>query len=299
MTLTTDSWTITPITGSFGVELVGARVTDILDAATLSALLEKHLFVVLRKQFLTHAEQVDLARALGEPTPAHPVVPGHPDHPEILELDAAKGGKNAAWHTDVTFSLTPPAASILVADELPAVGGDTLWCDLRSAYERLAPPLQTAVSEMRAVHKISPLAYWGEPYDSALSRADARQLLDDAANVPPVIHPVVRIHPVTGRPSLFVNPGFTSHILDMSRIESDALLGLLYAHSTRPELLVRHRWNEGDVVIWDNRSTMHYAIDDYSGSERRMRRVTLAGSRPSGPNGIESELVTDPFTAVR
>jgi taurine dioxygenase len=104
---------------------------------------------------------------------------------------------------------------------------------------------------------------------------------------------------VTGRPSLFVNPGFTSHILDMSRIESDALLGLLYAHSTRPELLVRHRWNEGDVVIWDNRSTMHYAIDDYSGSERRMRRVTLAGSRPSGPNGIESELVTDPFTAVR
>lgn len=226
-------------------------------------------------------------------------MPGHPDHPEILVLDGAQGGRNARWHTDVTFMPAPPAASVLVGDVMPAFGGDTMWADTRTAYERLSPAVQAAIDTLEAVHRISPLAYWGEPFDTALGRDDAQRLFDDAAKVPPVIHPVVRVHPVTGRKNLFVNPGFTTHIVGMSRIESDGLLRLLYEHATQPELVLRHRWRAGDVVIWDNRATMHYAVDDYGAAQRCMRRVTIRGTTPVGPSGAESRLVTDPLVSVR
>ena len=299
MTDTIATWTITPITGVFGAELCGAHARDGIDSAWLSSLLEDHRLLVLRGQHLTHAEQVALARALGEPTPAHPVIPGHPDFPEILVLDGANGGRNARWHTDVTFMPTPPTASVLVADTTPLSGGDTMFADTRTAYERLAAPVRKMVDELEAVHRISPLAYWGEPFDSALNRADAQKLFDDSASVPPVIHPVVRIHPTTGRPNLFVNPGFTSHIVGMSRIESDGLLRMLYEHMTQPEFVLRHRWRDGDVVMWDNRTTMHYAVDDYGTTERRVRRVTIRGPRPVGPTGVESRIVDDPLIAIR
>jgi taurine dioxygenase len=227
------------------------------------------------------------------------VVPGHPDHPEILELDGAKGGKNARWHTDVTFVATPPAASVLVADVTPAWGGDTMWANLRGAHDALSAELRTLVDSLAAVHRISPRAYWGEPFDTALTRDDAQKLFDDATKVPPVVHPLVRVHPSTKRPALFVNPGFTTHIVGLSRIESDHLLALLHAHTTQPELTLRHRWRPGDVVLWDNRATMHYAIDDYGSAERRMRRVTIRGEAPVGPTGLVSHVVTDPLLAVR
>ena len=290
---------LTPITGTFGAELSGERVADGIDGAWLSRQLVDHRLLVLRDQHLTHAQQVQLARALGEPTPAHPGVPGHPERPEILVLDGAQGGRNARWHTDVTFMPAPPAASVLVGDVMPAFGGDTMWADTRTAYERLSPAVQAAIDTLEAVHRISPLAYWGEPFDTALGRDDAQRLFDDAAKVPPVIHPVVRVHPVTGRKNLFVNPGFTTHIVGMSRIESDGLLRLLYEHATQPELVLRHRWRAGDVVIWDNRATMHYAVDDYGAAQRCMRRVTIRGTTPVGPSGAESRLVTDPLVSVR
>lgn len=296
---TATEWKVEKLTTGIGAELVGGDLRDRPDPSWLLGQLYEHLVLVVRDQQLSRADQVALARRLGEPTPAHPVVPGHPDHPEILELDAASGGRNARWHTDVTFTATPPAASILVADDVPAFGGDTLWADLRSAYERLSAPVRRMVDELEAVHRISPLAYWGEPFDTALGRDDAQQLLDQAALVPPVIHPVVRIHPVTGRRSLFVNPGFTTHIVGMSRIESDGLLDVLHRHTTQPEVTFRHRWRTGDVVMWDNQATMHYATDDYGGAPRRMRRVTLRGGATTGPSGATGRVATDPRVTVR
>jgi len=299
MPTTTSHWTVAPITGRFGATLTGASLADPGAADEVGALLLEHLVLVVRGQSLSPADQVALARRLGEPTPAHPVVPGMPGFPEILELDGAKGGRNARWHTDVTFVPRPPAASILVGDVVPSHGGDTLWADLRGAYESLAPALRTLVDGALAVHRISPLAYWGEPFDTALGLENAAQLLDDAAKVPAVLHPVVRVHPVTGRPSLFVNPGFTTQLVGFSRIESDHLLALLYAHATQPEHVLRHRWESGDVLLWDNRATMHYATDDYGTAERRMRRVTLAGAVPFGPSGFTSHTTDDPFLTVR
>jgi alpha-ketoglutarate-dependent taurine dioxygenase len=292
-------FTVARLSGSFGIELRGGHASSDLGDGELRALLEEHLVVVLREQHLTHAEQVDLARSLGEPTPAHPVVPGHPDHPEILELDAARGGKNAQWHTDVTFVDSPPSASLLVADELPAFGGDTVWASLRDAYETLQPALRSLADGLWAVHRITPLAYWGVPFDTALTRDDAARLYEDSLRVPPVVHPVVRVHPRTERKALMVNPGFTSHIVGYSRIESDHLLGLLYAHSTKPELTIRHRWQSGDAVLWDNRATMHYALDDYGNTSRRMRRVTIRGERATGVDGRISYVSTDPHEYVR
>lgn len=296
--MASTSWNRTPITGAFGAE-VDFDLNDLDDGAALMALLEEHLVLVFRDQHLTHAAQSRVAHLLGEPTPAHPVVPGHPDFPEMLILEADSGGKNARWHTDVTFVPTPPAASVLVGEVIPTFGGDTCWSDTRTAYERLNPTLRAAVAELEAVHRISPLAYWGEPFDTALGRDDATKLFDDAAKVPPVIHPVVRIHPTTGRPSLFVNPGFTTHLVGCSRIESDNLLRLLFEHMAQPELTLRHRWRQGDVVLWDNRATSHYAVDDYGTSPRRMRRITLRGTLPVGPTGVASRIAEDPLVAVR
>ena len=299
MTIATERWTSSPLSASFGMEFSGSRIDIEADGAWVLEQLETNLFLVFREQFLTYAGQVALARAIGVPTPAHPVVPGHPDRPVLLELDGAKGGKNAQWHTDVTFSPTPPAASVLVADELPPAGGDTLWADLRGAYEGLSPVVRSALDQLEAVHRITPLAYWGVPHDTALSREDALELLENAKKVPPVVHPVVRVHPSTGRPSLFVNPGFTSHIVGLSALESDALLDLLATHTTQPEFVVRHQWQPGDVVLWDNRATMHYACDDYGDAPRRMRRVTIRGAEPFGLSGQTSRILDDPFLSVR
>ena len=285
---------IQKITSHFGAEILHFDAREADHLACLSKQLCDHAVVVLRSAFLSHAHQVAVAQALGQPTPAHPVVPSHPDHPEILQLDGANGGKNALWHTDVTFVAAPPAASVLVADVLPEVGGDTMFCDMRIALATLSPPLHTMVNDLTAVHRITPLAYWGDPFDSGLARDDALDLLRQSESVPPVEHPVVRVHPVTGVPSLFVNPGFTSHIVGMSRHESRHILDLLFAHATQPEFCLRHRWKDGDVVMWDNRATMHYATDDYGATPRKMRRVTVRGDNPIGPNGFISQVVTDP-----
>ena len=184
-----SSWNVTPITGAFGAEVDGQFLRDVTDASQIHELLAEHLVLVFRNQNLTHAEQSKLAHLMGEPTPAHPVVPGHPDYPEMLVLDAAQGGKNAMWHTDVTFIENPPQMSILVADAVPPYGGDTLWADARTAYEKLNPVLREAVSSLEAVHRIAPLAYWGEPFDTALTRDDADYLYELSKKQPPVIHP--------------------------------------------------------------------------------------------------------------
>jgi alpha-ketoglutarate-dependent taurine dioxygenase len=297
--MSNQHWTVQRLTGCFGAELTGASLADPAAAADILDLLQEHLVLTVRDQSLAPADQVALARQLGTPTPAHPVIPSLPGFPEILPVDGALGGKNAMWHTDVTFVPRPPAASILVADDLPDHGGDTLFADMRSAYAGLSAPMRLMINELSAVHRISPLAYWGEPFDTALTRDDAMAMYEQSKSVPPVVHPMVRVHPTTGRPSLFVNPGFTSHIVGFSRHESEGVLKVLFEHATQPEYVMRHRWRAGDVVLWDNRATMHYATDDYGTSTRRMRRVTLAGAEPVGPSGFVSHIAEDPLVAIR
>lgn len=276
---------------TIGAEVRGVDLRGPLDPATVAALRRlwlRHKVVFFPDQPVTPAEQVAFARRFGEPTPAHPVVPGLiPEHPEVLVLDSEvvrgrdeyawvrERPRDEGWHTDVTFVETPPDGSVLSGQVIPDVGGDTLWADTEAAYAALAAPLRRLVAGLRAVHD-GQATFGGFVAAGHAVEWDGRR----HDHLVPTEHPVVRRHPETGRKALFVNPGFTSHIVGLSRQESDGLLGLLYDHMTAPEFVVRHRWRAGDVAFWDNRATLHYAAQDYGDERRVMHRVTLRGTRP-------------------
>jgi alpha-ketoglutarate-dependent taurine dioxygenase len=269
---------------SFGAEVIGvdlARVSDDEVAAIREALVE-HKVLFFSGQDLDDAAQVDFGRRLGEVTAGHPVARStEVQHPEIYNIDSAdpEFSFSDVWHTDVTFMEKPPLGSILRAVRLPAYGGDTSWVDSQLAYESLSEPVRRLVDQLTAVHDGN--REWGQ----YLRRREGQGNVWDGklvTELPPVEHPVVRVHPETGRKGLFVNPGFTSHIVGLSDAESRGILDLLYAHLTKPEHTIRHRWRTGDVGIWDNRSTSHYANRDYT-ETRVMRRITLQGDVPVGP----------------
>ena len=279
---------------SFGAEVIGLdlRLLDDEQVTAVREALVAHKVLFFRGQDLTDADQVDLGRRLGEPTAGHPVASSDTvEHPEIYDIDSAdpEFSFSDVWHTDVTFVEKPPLGSILRAVRLPSYGGDTSWVDSQLAYESLSAPVQRLADQLTAVHDGN--REWG----AYLRRHGNRGNVWDGEQVTeltPVEHPVVRVHPESGRKGLFVNPGFTSHVVGVSDAESRAILDLLYAHLTKPEHTIRHRWRAGDVGIWDNRSTSHYANRDYT-EVRTMRRITLAGDRPVEPAGRPSR--TDPL----
>ncbi len=283
--MTTTALSVEPLTITIGATVsavdLAAELTPDVAAAIRAALLERKVLVFPRQR-LTPDSHRAFAAALGELTPAHPVVPGLDDqHPEIYVLDSGDGGKAPVWHTDVTFTRTPPLGSVLRAVDLPPTGGDTCWTDLEAAYLALSPPLRRLADQLEAVHD------GREDFEEYLNiRLSGEGNLWEGERVrslDPVTHPVVRIHPETGRRSLFVNPGFTTHIKDVTETESRALLDIFFAVIGRPEHSVRHRWSPGDVVVWDNRATAHYAVDDYGDQHRVMHRITIRGDRPVGP----------------
>ncbi len=288
MTLAVDLH-VERLTGTLGAEVHGLHLGE-LDGATapaIAAALVAHKVLFFRDQHLDPAAHVAVARRLGPLTAAHPTVPSLPGHPHVFELDSSKGARANVWHTDVTFVHRPPSAPILNAVEIPPVGGDTLWADTEAAYAHLPAHLRQLADGAWAVHgntsDYAAITTAGDAYASAFhaARFEAR-------------HPVVRVHPESGRPSLLLG-GFARQIEGLSTQESADLVRLLQAHVTRPEHTVRWRWRTGDVVMWDNRSTQHYAIDDYGTQPRRVQRVTLVGEAARGLDGRESEpLAGDP-----
>lgn len=261
-----------------GIDL--ARATDDQVRDLRAALAEYKVLFFSDQHDLHPDSQIALGRRLGEVTESHPVVPGvDENHPEIYELDSNTGGFADIWHTDVTFVRRPPLGSILRAVVLPPTGGDTQWADLELAYDSLSEPVRRLADQLVAVHDGN--REWG--YYLAQRQERTKWEGEEFKALVPIEHPVVRVHPETGRRSLFVNPGFVSHIAGVSDAESRHLLDLFYAHITKPEHIVRHRWSVGDVVMWDNRSTVHYANRDYGDQRRVMHRITLRGDRPVAP----------------
>jgi alpha-ketoglutarate-dependent taurine dioxygenase len=258
--------------------------------------------VFFRDQFIGHDDHLRFARAFGAPTPAHPLFDAIPDpnYPAIYPIfrDRFKsryatndGYDRPRWHADVTAALNPPAASILRAEVIPPYGGDTQWSNTVAAYEGLSAPLRKLADGLRAVHRFSPPdgATATEDYERRVAR---RPLLTE--------HPVVRVHPETGEKALYVNPGFTSHIVDVSPHESRRLLGLFYDELARPEYTVRFKWEPGSIAFWDNRAAVHLAPRDLTlDHDRRLYRVTLVGDVPQGPDGRSSvALDGEPFDAL-
>ncbi|MEU4238241.1 TauD/TfdA family dioxygenase [Actinoplanes sp. NPDC026619] len=261
-----------------GVDLASVSDTDI---AEIRAALVDRKVLFFRDQVLDDDGQIALGRRIGELTASHPVVGGvDAEHPEVYALDSADNGFADVWHTDVTFMKRPPLGSILRAVVLPPTGGDTQWADAQAAYASLSAPVRRLADSLTAVHDGN--REFG--YYLAQRRGGQGNEWDGevVTQLVPVEHPVVRVHPESGRPGLFVNPGFTSHIVGVSEFESRHILDLLYAHLTKPEHIVRHRWRPGDVAMWDNRSTLHYANRDYGTERRVMHRITLRGDVPAG-----------------
>ncbi len=272
-----------PLGPAFGSVVLGldlATASDPQLRAVRRALVDRKV-LFFHAQSLTADEQVVLGNRLGRLTTSHPVVPGLDEaHPEIYAIDSTDNGFADVWHTDVTFVRRPPLGSILKAVTLPPTGGDTSWADSQLAYDSLSNPVQQMADQLRAVHDGS------REFGYYLAQRKGRENTWDGetyTHLEPVEHPVVRVHPETGHKGLFVNPGFTSRIVGVSDAESRHILDLLYAHLVKPEHVVRHRWSEGDVAMWDNRSTVHYANRDYADARRVMHRVTLQGDEPHGP----------------
>ncbi|RKR92385.1 taurine dioxygenase [Micromonospora pisi] len=252
---------VRPISGALGAEIHGVDLTNLTDElfAELHRLLLRHQVIfVVGQTGLTPEAHVAFGRRFGE-VELHPYLPRLEGTPEIVVIDSESGGKVDVWHTDMTFHQSPPIASILHLVKTPSVGGDTMWTNQCLVYEQLSAPIRQLLDGLTAIHVIR----IGNEFTS---RAE---------------HPVVRTHPETGRRSLYVNRLFTSHIPQLSRNESDALLQYLFEFSEGPQFTCRYRWRAGDVAVWDNRVTQHYAVNDYV-EPRRGQRVTILGDHPEG-----------------
>lgn len=276
--------TVKQLGPSLGAEIGGINLaTDLSPSlvADLRAALLEHKVLFFPNQDLEPASHVALAEAFGLPTAAHPVMPAYDERfPQIWQIDSTKpGARNDIWHTDVTFVERPPLGSILRAIQVPEFGGDTSWANLEAAYESLPLPLQVLADSLTAFHDGS------NEFAATLTQRGHGNKWEGRSydQLQAVEHPVVRIHPETGRKSLFVNPGFTTAIKGFEPSDSRALLDLFFSHIARPEHTVRHRWNNNDVVFWDNRNTVHYANDDVGDFQRLMHRITLTGDEPFGP----------------
>ncbi|XVJ70413.1 MAG: taurine dioxygenase [Rhizobacter sp.] len=252
-------------------------VSDDLRDALHQALLAHHV-LFFDGQPITARQQRDLAARFGE-LHIHPVYPQHPEVPEIILLDTSNDNPpdNDNWHTDVTFIANPPLGAILSAQLLPPSGGDTLWASGIAAYEALSEPFRQLIDPLTAEHDfLQSFPAW-----RFARTPQERERWETARHQhPPVVHPVVRTHPVTKRRGLFVNEGFTSRIVGLDKKESDAVLAYLRSHVSKPEFTVRWRWRQHDVAFWDNRLTQHYATADYLPHRRVMHRATILGDRP-------------------
>lgn len=280
---------IVPVAGRIGGEIRGVALSAALDDSTLAAIeqaLVTYKVLFFRGQtHLDDAGQEAFAARLGSPV-AHPTVPVRDGSGFLLELDGALGQRANSWHTDVTFVADYPRASVLRAVVVPRAGGDTLWANTAAAYAHLPPPLRDLADRLWAVHSNEYDYAAVKPHISAEQLNAYRKVF--TSTVYETEHPVVRVHPVSGERALLLGH-FVKRIKGYAPADSTQLFNLLQGHVTRPENTVRWRWGVGDVAIWDNRATQHYAVDDYDAQPRIVRRVTVAGDVPFSVDGTHSQ----------
>jgi taurine dioxygenase len=274
--------TVEPVTGTVGAEVRGVDLSSPLGEDTVveiwQAFLSHHV-LFFRDQDLSPEAQMGFGRRFGD-LDTHPFVEGMDVYPEVIEVVTEPDDRfnfGGGWHSDVTFLDEPDLGSILYAVDVPARGGDTLFANQHAAYDALSDTMKQLLDGLFACHSAGP--QYGEGGLSTRSQSMKTKSADRADRV--VRHPLVRTHPETGRKALYVNPAFTVGIDGMRADESAALLEFLFAHAVREPFTCRFRWSPGSVAMWDNRSVEHYALYDYRGSRRLMRRVTIKGDRPA------------------
>jgi alpha-ketoglutarate-dependent taurine dioxygenase len=270
-----------------GAEVVGLDLARPLSEATFAAVRQAFLasegVLVLRDQRISPEQHIQFSRRFG-PLMVHVLRQFlYPGHPEILLVsNVIENGKPVGlgdagryWHSDLSYVAEPSLGSLLHAQEIPPEGGDTSFANLYAAYEALPEDVKRRIDGKRAVHSYENIyeRLQGSAFRPPLTAAQK-------AEVQAVTHPVVRTHPETGRKALFVSEGFTARILDMPEDESDATLKFLFAHSTEPRFVYRHRWQDHDLVLWDNRCAIHFAHGCPPHLRRHMHRTTVKGDVP-------------------
>ncbi|MGA5553258.1 TauD/TfdA dioxygenase family protein [Streptomyces lavendulocolor] len=284
---TPDGLDIRRIGGRIGAEVHGLDLAGDIAPETVRAVgaaLLEHKALVFRGQHLDDAGQLRFASHFGELTTAHPTVPSVDGQPNILPVDGDEGIRANHWHTDVTFVRTPPKASTLRALVVPPYGGNTLIANTAAAYRGLPEPLRELADRLWAVHTNA------HDYAEPRSEKAAEHRRQFVSRRYRTAHPVVRVHPESGERALFIG-GFAQSLVGFGPSESRDLLRLLQSYVTRPENVVRIAWNPGDLVLFDNRITQHYAPDDYGDLPRLLHRVTVAGDVPAGVDGGRSRAV--------
>ena len=245
------------LSGSLGAEVFGLSLAEVTpnDTDVIHELLLEHMVLFFPDQHLTPDEHIDFGRHFGT-LESHPNLDFESERPEFFELRAEDGTGAVAdeWHSDISFEAHPSRFAILQMKECPDVGGDTLWANTAKAYDELTPPLRDLCDGLTALHDAGPHLKPEQTF----------------------IHPVVRVHPETGRRSLFVNEHFTRRIVELSDAESAMLLPYLCRWIHEPRFTVRYRWSEGTVAMWDNRCTQHHVLNDFEGP-RMIQRVTVMG----------------------
>ena len=273
--MSSNSLQFDPLTPRIGAEVHGIDLTQPLSDTTFEALHDgwmRHQVLFFRDQALDIDQLKDVGHRFGE-LHVHPMgdLDGHPGVVRIHTDASTKAISGQGWHTDVSCDESPPSASMLHLHTVPEVGGDTLFASMYDAYDALSPTMAGFLDGLEACHSGRETfeAYFGRGIDSMRDKA-----------YPEAIHPVVRTHPVTGRKALFVNWGFTTHIIGLEPDESRALLDFLYQHLAHPNFQCRFRWRENSVAFWDNRSTQHLALWDYFPETRSGHRFTIRGDKP-------------------
>lgn len=281
---------VRPIAGALGAEITGLRLdpglSDEIVGFIRSAVLE-HGVVFLRGQdHLDDEAQAGFAQRIGELTTAHPTIGGLDDQHSVLPIDSEHGNRANSWHTDVTFVDRPPSFSLLRAVVLPPYGGDTCWASTVNAYQELPPGLRKLADELWAVHT-NDYDYATAHGTASLSDRTREYQARFTSTVYRTEHPVVRVHPETGARALLLGQ-FVQRFVGFNGSDSRHLFEVFQSHITRLENTVRWRWSPGDIAIWDNRSTQHYAVADYGDVPRRLHRVTVSGEIPVSVHGEHS-----------
>ena len=274
--------TVTRVGVNLGAEISGVDLRQPLSDAAFRVIedaLVEHALIIFRDQDITSDQLIGFGRRFGELT-VHPFSPHDEKAPVLIKFRNDETNPpfgTDVWHSDETFRAEPPMATVLCAKEVPAIGGDTMFVSMAAAFDGLSDRMKQLICGLEAIHDLKPFRTLFGDNEEERKNLQRFELL-----YPPQVHPVVRVHPASGRKVLFVNPQFTIAVKDMDERESRSLLDTLFQQALVPEYQFRHHWAPHTIAMWDNRSTQHYAVNDYYPQRRFMERVTIRGGPVTG-----------------
>jgi len=275
---------IKPVAGALGAEVSGVDVSQALPDAQQTALRQafvEHKVLFFRNQTLTPIQHLDFTRVFGEPD-TYPFMIGLPETPEVIDIIKTESDTvnfGGSWHSDTAYLPQPALGTVLHALEVPEYGGDTLFANAAAAYDALSEGMKNLLDGVIGVYD-SDHGYGGSRRQALSNLELMNDRYNEVSESYSSEHPIIRTHPVNGHKAIYVSKGHTSHFKNTSYEESRPLITYLADHITRPEFTCRFRWTKGAIAVWDNRSTQHYALNDYAGKRRHMRRVTMKGDTP-------------------